>query len=256
MMSDGHKTVLITGGAKRIGRGLTERLAQEGWAVAIHCHTSDEDAEGLAHSIREQGGIAEIFTADLNNTENTERLVPAVAQALGPITALINNASIFEEESWNDVTAESWSKHLNINLHAPFLLSQTFARELPEDTEGAIINIIDQRVLNLTPNFLSYTVSKSGLWALTRTMAMALAPRIRVNGVGPGPTLPNARQTEQSFQNQAQATPLGRKVDVKDIADAVSYLLSAKAVTGQMISVDSGEHLGWAQPIEGQTFDG
>lgn len=256
MATHDNKTVLITGGAKRIGRGITESLAEDGWTVAIHYHGSKNDAENLARSIRDRGGVAEAFAADLNKTEDTQHLIPAVNTELGPVSALINNASIFEEESWDDVTPESWSQHLDVNLRAPFLLSQAFALALPEDTEGAIINIIDQRVYNLTPNFISYTVSKSGLWTLTRTLAMALAPHVRVNGVGPGPTLANTRQTEESFQNQARATPLERKVDVQDISDAVRYLLKAKAVTGQMIAVDSGEHLGWAQPIEGQSFDG
>lgn len=256
MSISNSKTALVTGGAKRIGRGITERLAEEGWAVAIHYYGSDDPAEKLAESIRDRGGVAKTFAADLSRTEDTQRLIPAVNEELGPVSALINNASIFEEENWRDVTPESWSQHLSINLHAPFLLSQAFAIALPADVEGSIINIIDQRVLNLTPNFLSYTVSKSGLWTLTRTLAMALAPRIRVNGVGPGPTLANTRQTEESFQKQALSTPLERKVDVQDISDAVRYLLNSKAVTGQMIAVDSGEHLGWAQPIEGQSIDG
>lgn len=255
-MDQEYKTALVTGGAKRIGRGITERLAHEGWTVAIHCRESDIEAEDLAQRIKNHGGKADVFTCDLNSLNDVERLLPELTKTIGPVTALINNASIFEEEGWGDVTLESWSKHLTINLQAPFVLSQSFARTLPEEASGVIVNIVDQRVFNLTPNFLSYTVSKSGLWALTQTLAMALAPRIRVNGVGPGPTLPNTRQTEESFLQQAQATPLKRKVDVKDIADAVSYLLSAKSVTGQMIAVDSGEHLGWAQPVEGQTFDG
>lgn len=251
-----HKAALVTGGTKRIGREIVERLAREGWTVAIHCRKSDDESESVAQLIKDQGGTAEVFACDLNNVDNVERLLPNVVEAFGPVSALVNNASIFEEEGWDDVTLKSWSKHLTINLQAPFILSQSFARTLPEEAAGVIVNIVDQRVFNLTPNFLSYTVSKSGLWTLTRTLAMAMAPRIRVNAVGPGPTLPNARQTEESFLQQAQATPLKRKVDVKEIADAVNYLLSAKSVTGQMIAVDSGEHLGWAQPLEGQTFDG
>lgn len=256
MANQDKKTVLITGGAKRIGRGLTEILAADGWTVAIHYHGSSEEAETLAHAIEDQGGVAAPLAADLNKIDQTDSLIRAATQKLGPVSALINNASIFEEESWDAVTPESWSRHIGINLHAPFLLSQGFAKALPEEMKGSIINIIDQRVFNLTPNFLSYTVSKSGLWTLTQTLAMALAPRIRVNGVGPGPTLPNTRQTEDLFQKQAQATPLARQVDVRDISDAVRYLLTAKAVTGQMIAVDSGEHLGWAQAVEGHSFDG
>lgn len=250
------KTVLITGAAKRIGRGLAESLARDDWNVAVHYNGSREAAETLAHDLTQLGVLAATFAADLSEVSDTEELLPAASDALGPISALINNASLFEEENWDDVTPESWSRHLNINLHAPFILSQGFARALPTELSGSIINIIDQRVFNLTPNFMSYTVSKSGLWTLTRTLALALAPLIRVNGVGPGPTLANSRQTQDSFEQQAQATPLARTVDVEDIASAVRYLLSAKAVTGQMVAVDSGEHLGWAQPLEGQTYDG
>lgn len=250
------KTVLITGGAKRIGRALTESLTDAGWSVGIHYYGSSDAATTLAQSVKNAGGQAAIFSADLSNTDEATALIPAVTKTLGPLNALINNASIFEEESWNDVTPASWQQHLNVNLHAPFILSQAFAQMLPTELEGAIINIIDQRVFNLTPDFLSYTVSKSGLWTLTQTLALALAPRIRVNGIGPGPTLPNERQTEETFLSQAAATPLKRKVELDDITTAVKYLLDARAVTGQMIAVDSGEHLGWAQPLEGRSFNG
>lgn len=256
MTAPASKTVLITGGAKRIGRALTESLAESGWAIAIHYFGSNTEATDLAHSIEEHGGRAAVFSADLSNSAETEDLLPAVTAALGPVTALINNASVFEEENWDQTTTSSWQKHLSVNLHAPFILSQAFAHALPDSAEGAIVNVIDQRVFNLTPNFLSYTVSKSGLWTLTQTLALALAPRIRVNGIGPGPTLPNERQSEEVFLEQAAATPLKRKVELDDISAAVKYLLDARAVTGQMIAVDSGEHLGWAQPVEGQTFNG
>ena len=250
------KTVLITGGAKRIGKAITESLAASGWATAIHYFGSSDEAAALAKSINAANGNATIFSADLSDPNETTDLIPAVVDTLGPIGALINNASVFEEESWDDVTLESWTKHLGINLHAPFLLSQAFARALPDNAEGSIVNIIDQRVLNLTPEFMSYTVSKSGLWTLTQTLVMALAPRIRVNGVGPGPTLPNERQTDEVFQRQVSATPMRRKVELSDITAAVTYLLTARTVTGEMIAVDSGEHLGWTQPVEGQSFNG
>ncbi len=250
------KTALITGGAKRIGKAITQSLAADGWAVGIHYFGSSEEAEALANSISDADGQAAIFATDLGNPEAAAHLIPAVTATLGPVTALINNASIFEQENWNEVTTESWSRHLGVNLHAPFLLSQAFARALPSETEGAIVNVIDQRIFNLTPEFMSYTVSKSGLWTLTQTLAMALAPRIRVNGVGPGPTLPNERQTDEIFQRQVSATPLQRKVDLDDITAAVKYLLTARTVTGEMITVDSGEHLGWTQPVEGQIFNG
>ena len=250
------KTVLITGGAKRIGKAITESLAAEGWTIAIHYFGSSDEATALANSITEANGNAAIFSADLSDPSEAADLIPTVAAALGPIGALINNASVFEEEGWDDVTPESWARHLGVNLHAPFLLSQAFARALPDDAEGTIVNVIDQRVFNLTPEFMSYTVSKSGLWTLTQTLAMALAPRIRVNGIGPGPTLPNERQTDEGFKRQAAATPLQRKVELGDITAAVTYLLTARTVTGEMIAIDSGEHLGWTQPIEGQSFNG
>ena len=250
------KTALITGGAKRIGRAITESLATDCWAVAIHYFGSSDEASTIAQSINHAGGRAAIFAADLSNPNETAGLIQTASEILGPIGALINNASLFEAENWNDVTIESWTQHLSINLQAPFLLSQAFARALPESTEGAIVNVIDQRVFNLTPDYISYTISKTGLWTLTRTLALALAPRIRVNGVGPWPTLPNARQSQETFLKQAEATPLKRKVELSEITSAVKYLLAAQAVTGQMIAVDSGEHLGWAQPVEGHTHHG
>jgi NAD(P)-dependent dehydrogenase (short-subunit alcohol dehydrogenase family) len=250
------KTVLITGGAKRIGKVITETLSADGWAVAIHYFGSSDEAVSLAKSITDANGQAEVFSADLNDPDATEDLISAVVDSMGPLGALINNASIFEKEGWDDVTPDSWAQHLEINLHAPFVLSQALARALPDELDGAIVNIIDQRVFNLTPEFVSYTVSKTGLWTLTQTLAMALAPRIRVNGVGPGPTLPNERQTEEIFERQVSSTPLQRQVEPDDIAAAVKYLLSARSVTGEMIAVDSGEHLGWTQSKEGQSLNG
>ncbi|MEQ8734640.1 MAG: SDR family oxidoreductase [Rhodospirillaceae bacterium] len=256
MVQETHKTILITGGAKRIGRALSEALAEDGWNIAIHYFGSSESAEILAHTLQQHGCQVATLYADLSDEDETRKLVASATDALGPLGALVNNASIFEEEQWDEVTSYSWARHLNVNLHAPFILSQDFARALPCESHGIITNIIDQRVFNLTPNFFSYTISKSGLWAMTQTLALALAPRIRVNGVGPGPTLANEHQTEETFMAQARATPLQRKVDVEDIANAVKYLLGASAVTGQMIAVDSGEHLGWAQPVEGRHKDG
>lgn len=256
MTTDMPKTVLITGGAKRIGKAITESLSADGWAVAIHYFGSGKKAKSLAKSITDANGKAAVFSADLNDPDETVRLMSQVVDSMGPLGALINNASIFEEEGWDDVTPDSWAQHLEINLHAPFVLSQAFARALPDELEGAIVNIIDQRVFNLSPEFMSYTVSKTGLWTLTQTLAMALAPRIRVNGVGPGPTLPNERQTEETFQLQVSSTPLQRQVEPDDIAAAVKYLLTARSVTGEMITVDSGEHLGWTQSKERQSLNG
>jgi NAD(P)-dependent dehydrogenase (short-subunit alcohol dehydrogenase family) len=167
---------------------------------------------------------------------------------LGPLGCLVNNASIFENDLALTVTRESWDRHLETNLRAPFVLMQEFARRLPETAAGAIINILDQRVWNLTPYFISYTLSKTGLWALTQSMALALAPRIRVNGIGPGPTLPSPRQTPEQFRRQSEVMPLQRGTSPEEIGDAVRFILSAPSITGQMIALDGGQHLGWAQP--------
>ena len=164
-----------------------------------------------------------------------------------PLTVLVNNASLFENDTVNDATRESWDKHLDVNLRAPFVLSQMFAEQLPEDQDGNIINLLDQRVWNLTPFFMSYTVSKAGLWTLTQTLAMALAPQIRVNAVGPGPTIRNERQSEEDFARQWGETPLERRVMPQDIADAVRFIINAPSMTGQMIAMDGGQHLGWGQ---------
>jgi NAD(P)-dependent dehydrogenase (short-subunit alcohol dehydrogenase family) len=209
----------------------------------VHYHRSDTAAEdGVAEIIR-SGGAAVALAADLATVDQVDDLLDRAAAALGPVTCLINNAAIFERDTATTATAQSWDRHLAINLRAPFFLSQALVRQLPPDAAGNIINLIDQRVWNLSPTYTSYTVSKAGLWTLTRTLAMALAPRIRVNGVGPGPTLPNRGQTAAQFAAESRATPLGHGAALDDICAAVRYLLSADAVTGQMIVVDGGQHL-------------
>lgn len=242
---------LVTGGAKRIGRALVTGLAEDGWAVGIHHNRSVEEAETLARSLRDAGGRAETFQADLTSEPAVRRLVPAVTASLGPVTLLVNNASTFENDSIGDMTRASWDRHIEANLRAPLVLTQDMAAALPHDIRGNVVNLLDQRVWNLTPHFLSYTVSKSALWTLTRTLAMALAPRIRVNGIGPGPTLRNERQTEAHFAAQWEAVPLARPTAPAEVAEAMRFILRASAMTGQMIAVDGGEHLGWAQPSRG-----
>lgn len=242
---------LVTGGAKRIGRTLVTALAEDGWAVGIHYNRSAQQAEDLAQRVRDDGGQAAAFQADLATESAVCRLLPAIAGSLGQVTLLINNASTFENDSIADMTRESWDRHIEANLRAPLVLTQAMAAALPDDARGNVINILDQRVWNLTPHFLSYTVSKSALWTLTRTLALGLAPRIRVNGIGPGPTLRNERQTEAHFAAQWEAIPLARPTDPSEIADAVRYILRAPAMTGQMIALDGGEHLAWAQPSRG-----
>ncbi len=243
----GPKTALITGAGRRIGRALAESLGAAGWSIAIHYNSSQSDAEAGAAAITANGGKAVALDADLSDPAALPSLVSRASEALGPIGCLINNASIFEYDDMATATADSWDAHMNINLRAPFLLSQAFAKQLPDDTRGAILNIVDERVWHLTPHFTSYTVSKAGLWALTQTMAMALAPRIRVNAIGPGPTLPSTRQSQAQFDAQCESMPLQRGTNPAEICAAAKFILSAPAMTGQMLALDGGQHLGWGQ---------
>ena len=242
------KNALVTGAARRLGRAIALDLAAHGWNVAIHYNTSQEDADSAARAARAFGADAAILKCDLSKESETATLVDRAAKEIGPLTALINSASLFENDDWQSATRQSWDDHMETNLRAPLLLSQMFARQLPENARGNIINIIDQRVLKPTPQFLSYSVSKAGLHWLTTTLAQGMGPRIRVNAVGPGPTLKNPRQSDADFSRQRDATILGRGADPADICGAVRYLLEAEAVTGQMIAVDGGQHLIWQTP--------
>lgn len=245
------KSVLITGAGKRIGKAIALDLAAQGWGVAVHYFTSKDDADEVVTEITRQGGRAAAVQANLGVEAETAKLVPAAAEQLGPLTALINNASVFERDEIDDADRQSWDRHMETNLRAPLVLSQAFARQLPAEECGCIVNIIDQRVWNLTPHFVSYTLSKAGLWTLTQTLALALAPRIRVNGIGPGPTLRNDRQSEEHFAAQWENIPLQRPTGPEEICQGVRFILDAPALTGQMIALDGGEHLGWAQPGRG-----
>ena len=242
------RAALVTGGAQRIGEALVRTLAGDGFAVAIHYNKSAHAAQNLAERIRSSGGKAIAIAADLADEAAVNALLSRAARELGPIGCLVNNAAVFANDTVETVTRESWDLHLAVNLRAPFVLIQDFAARLPMDMGGAIINLLDQRVWSLTPYFVSYTVAKAGLWALTQTMALALAPRIRVNGIGPGPTLPSPRQSAEQFARQCELTPLRRGTSPKEIAAAMRFILSAPAMTGQMIALDSGQHLGWAHP--------
>ena len=241
------KTVLITGAARRIGKALAESLAKDGWAVAVHYHGSSAEADAVVAGILKSGGKAAAVEADLADPKAVEALMPKTVAALGPVGCLINNASIFERDEIGGITPQSWDSHIAINLRAPLFLSQAFAANVPSGAHGAIINILDERVWSLTPHFVSYTVSKAGLWTLTQTLALALAPRIRVNGIGPGPTLPSPRQSQAQFDAQSKSMPLGRGTTPGEIADAVRYILAAPSMTGQMIALDGGQHLGRGQ---------
>jgi len=242
------KAALVTGGAQRIGRALVLALAKDGFAVAIHHNRSREPAEALVEAVRDQGGNAIAVAADLADECAVQELLPHAERELGPIGCLINNAAAFTNDTVETVTRASWDLHLAVNLRAPFVLMQSFAERLPPQAGGAIINLLDQRVWSLTPYFVSYTLAKAGLWTLTQTMALALAPRIRVNGIGPGPTLPSLRQNPEQFARQCELMPLRRGTSPQEIAAAMRFILSAPALTGQMIAVDGGQHLGWAQP--------
>jgi len=242
-----RKTALITGAGRRIGRALAEDLGAAGWRVAVHYHHSSEDADDVVAAVIANGGEAAPVQADLADAGAVAGLVPAAVRAIGPLGCLINNASIFERDDIATATLESWDSHIAINLRAPFFLSQAFAAQVEANGRAAIINIVDERVWHLTPHFASYTVSKAGLWTLTQTMAMALAPRIRVNAIGPGPTLPSPYQTQAQFDAQCARMPLGQGTNPQEICAAVRFILAAPAMTGQMIALDGGQHLGWGQ---------
>ncbi|MBI1245461.1 MAG: SDR family oxidoreductase [Alphaproteobacteria bacterium] len=242
------RTALVTGGAKRIGAAIVEALAADGYAVAIHYRNSRTEAEALAAKITAAGGKAVALAADLAKEEDVSALADAARAALGPLGVLVNNASEFARDEVPDATRASWDRHMETNLRAPFVLAQALARGLPDGAHGAVVNMIDQRVWNLTPHFTSYTLSKAGLWTLTQTMALALAPRIRVNAIGPGPTLKSVRQNPEHFARQIASVPLKRGPELGEIADCVRFMLAAGSLTGQMIALDGGQHLNWGAP--------
>lgn len=243
------RTALVTGAARRIGRAIALDLVGQGFAVAVHYRRSGADAEALVAEIARGGGRAIALSSDLANEAEVQTLLPRAVHALGPLGLLVNNASLFQRDEALSVTRESWDAHFETNLRAPFVLSQALARQLPANATGLIVNLIDERVWNLTPHFTSYTLSKAGLWTLTQTLALALAPRIRVNAVGPGPVLPSPRQSQEQFDRQLAAVPLRRGPSLYEICSAVRFLVGQPAVTGQMIALDGGQHLNWASPL-------
>ncbi|MGH7051771.1 MAG: SDR family oxidoreductase [Acetobacteraceae bacterium] len=238
------RAALVTGGARRIGRAITLALAEAGFDVAIHCHHASAEAADLAASVAAAGRRALVLEADLADEEAVQGLI-ARAGPLGPIGLLVNNASVFERDEWANVSRESWDRHLEPNLRAPFVITQHFAHALPEAAEGVVVNLLDERVWSLTPHFVSYTLSKSALWTLTRTLALALAPRIRVAGIGPGPTLPSARQSDSDFARQNARLPLRHGATPEEIARGVLAILALPSFTGQMLALDGGQHLRW-----------
>ena len=238
-----HKTALVTGAARRIGRAIALDLAANGWRVAIHYRGSREEALRTVETIRAAGGIATAIPADLADIDQVRALIGRCAEELGPPTCLINNASEFLLDTIASLTPADWDTHLDINLKAPVFLSQALYLALPDGAEGNVINICDQRVWRPTPQFFSYTISKAGLWTATQTLAQAMAPRVRVNAIGPGPVLRSVHQTEQDFATEAAATILGRGPTLEEITSAVRFILATPSMTGQMIALDGGQHL-------------
>jgi NAD(P)-dependent dehydrogenase (short-subunit alcohol dehydrogenase family) len=234
---------LITGAARRIGRAIALDLARAGWKVAIHYRRSRDEALGLVRQIEELGGQAAAISGNLAKPEDVSSLVPRCKELLGAPTCLINNASEFFADSVTSVTMDGWDTHLDINLKAPIFLAQSLHLHLPDGVDGNVINIIDQRVWKLTPDFFSYTISKAGLWTATRTLAQALAPTVRVNAIGPGPVLKSIHQTDSEFAAEVKSTLLKRGPTPEEIAAAVRFILDAPTMTGQMIALDGGQHL-------------
>lgn len=249
---------LVTGAAKRLGRAMALTLAEEGYDVALHYNGSAEAAEEVAGLIRAMGRKAAPLQADLTVEAEVEPLIARAAEALGgPLDCLVNNASVFDYDNIRTADRASWDRHMEANLRAPFLLTQRFAEQAPgagtdamgePEPSSLVIQMLDQRVHKLTPEFMSYTISKLGLWAFTQTAAQALAPAIRVNAIGPGPTLQGARQSKAHFDAQRHNTVLGRGSNPEDISGALRYFLTAKSVTGQLICTDGGQHLAWQTP--------
>lgn len=243
--NDHMPAALITGAADRIGAAIATRLAAEGYAVVIHYRSSGEKAERLADAIGADGGRAAIVRADLARREDRMGLISAAAEFFGPLSLLVNNASVFEPDSADTLHEDLWDLHMAVHAEAPVFLARDFAAQLG-DAQGNIVNIIDERVLSLSPDYFSYTLSKSLLWTATRTLAQSLAPRIRVNAVGPGPTLANSRQSEAEFEASRQRLPLQTGADPDEVAEGVIAILNLSSMTGQMLALDGGEHLEWS----------
>ncbi|WP_323786404.1 SDR family oxidoreductase [Thalassovita sp.] len=249
---------LVTGAGKRLGRSMATYLAQRGFDVAIHYASSDAHAQSLVDEIQALGRKSVAFQADLLSEAETQALFPKVSASFdAPVTCLVNNASIFEHDRLETATRESWDRHFESNLRAPFVLTQAMAAQVPTPiddeagepvAQGVVVNMIDQRVRKLTPEFMSYTLAKMGLWAFTQTAAQGLAPRVRVNAIGPGPTLRGGRQSETHFKGQRAATVLRRGSNPSDVNAALGFFLDSPAVTGQLICTDGGQHLGWQTP--------
>lgn len=244
----GQRTALVTGAGRRIGRAIAHDLARQGWRVGVHYAASRQEAEAVVAEIKASGGAASALGADLADASAAEILIADCVAALGAPELLVNSAALFLDDRIESLDPRQWDRQHAVNLRAPVLLAKAFAKRLPGDRQGLIINIIDQRVWRLTPEFFSYTIAKAGLYAATQTLAQALAPRIRVNAIGPGPVLASIYQTPQAFREEVAATPLRRATPPEEIAAAVRFILDAPSMTGQMIALDAGQHLAWRAP--------
>ena len=241
------RKIIITGGATRIGAAIAKKLSGKNIEILIHYNKSKSKAESLKKELKKNGAKVFLVRGDLSKEKDVNRIIKFAKSKLKFFDCLINNASLFENDKIENFTTDSWGKHLRTNLRTPALLSKAFARNI-KGKNNNIINIIDQRVFKLTPFFFSYTISKTGLYTLTKTSAMSLAPNIRVNGIAPGPTLKNKRQSEKHFKKQYMATPLKRKVDVDQICNAVDFFIKNSSITGQVLAIDSGQSLNWQTP--------
>ncbi len=250
---------LVTGGGKRLGRDIVLYLAGRGLDVAVHYHSSEDEASKTVDEARAFGVKAEALQGDLTSESDMQTLLPRAVDVLGgPLTLLVNSASVFEHDTIETATRDSWDRHMESNLRAPFVLTQAFAAQAPEPVYGGefdeptaqalIVNMVDQRVRKLTPHFASYTLAKMGLWALTQTAAQTFGPRVRVNAIGPGPTMRGTRQSRAHFEGQRKGTIMERGADASDVTGALGYFMDAPSVTGQLICTDGGQHLGWRTP--------
>ena len=243
--SPSNSCALITGAARRLGRAIALDLAQSGWRIGVHFNESEDDAQAVVAEIEAHGGRAIALQGNLARIDDLGSLVRRCSDALGPVTCLVNNAACFEEDAAQDFDEGSWSLHHEVNLRAPVFLTQAFAQALPGGLEGNVINLIDQKIRALNPHYFSYTLAKSALWTATKTLAQALAPQIRVNGIAPGPVLPFTGQSPEDFERECRDTLLQRAVPIGDITAAVRFLLETGSITGQMIALDGGRHLNW-----------
>ena len=247
-MSKKNNNVLITGAAKRIGASIAKSFASKNWNIALHYYKSKKETMMLSEELKRKYKIkTTCINADLNDLDQVNKMIPLAKDNLGPITCLINNAASFEYDSIETLSIESWNLHINTNIRAPLFLSQSFVKNLNKKFKGNIINIIDQRVWNLTPHFTTYTLSKSALWTLTQTLALSLSPNIRVNAIGPGPTLKSKMQSVKQFKDQYKRMPLKVPTSLEEISSFIELIINSPSMTGQMIALDGGQHLGWAQ---------